>query len=210
MRCARIWRWTRMRPWVERCSGPVPSSRSRSCPGYTIITSGYDFRKGHRLKAASDSYPTRPAISPMPSVLSRSNGHRGASGETWPSMYERPGASLLPRWAGAGTFCSSRAQPDCMTVNLNISYMRLTKCTGRVMCTVMVTCPTTGKSISTGIETDRITFDQLPNVLSHSRCPHCGIEHPWWTREAWLSDREGVWSPGSDPPQGFRPFSRSL
>jgi hypothetical protein len=77
------------------------------------------------------------------------------------------------------------------------------------MCTVLVACPTTGKPVSTGIETDRASFERLPNVLSRSRCPHCGIEHQWWTREAWLSDRDGVWSP-SDPPGAFRPFTRGL
>src|SRR2546425_1701135 len=39
------------RLWVERCSGPVSLSPSRSCPGCTIITSGYDFRKGQPSKA---------------------------------------------------------------------------------------------------------------------------------------------------------------
>jgi len=64
------------------------------------------------------------------------------------------------------------------------------------MCTVMVKCPSTGNPIPTGIETDRATFDKLPNVLSHSRCPHCGLEHPWWTHDAWLSDRQPPWPPG--------------
>src|SRR5438132_796966 len=46
IRCARTWRWARMRPWVGRSSGPVSLSPSRSCPGCTTNTSGYDFRKG--------------------------------------------------------------------------------------------------------------------------------------------------------------------
>src|SRR5262245_52737409 len=45
MRSARTWRWAKTRPWVGRCSGAVLLSPSRSCPDYTIITFGYDFRK---------------------------------------------------------------------------------------------------------------------------------------------------------------------
>src|SRR5207253_8204837 len=47
VRRARTWRWARMRPWVGRPSRPVSLSPSQSCPGCTINTSGYDFRKGH-------------------------------------------------------------------------------------------------------------------------------------------------------------------
>jgi hypothetical protein len=58
---------------------------------------------------------------------------------------------------------------------------------------VMITCPTTGRAISSGIESDRQTFDSLPDTLSRSKCPLCGAEHVWWTREAWLApDGESV------------------
>jgi hypothetical protein len=63
------------------------------------------------------------------------------------------------------------------------------------MSTVMIRCPTTGKSFSTGIETERATFECLRDSLARSRCPHCGLEHVWWTREAWLED-------GDPPGQG--------
>src|SRR5436309_15982000 len=46
IRRARTWRWARMRRWAGRSSGPVSLSPSQSCPGCTINTSGYDFRKG--------------------------------------------------------------------------------------------------------------------------------------------------------------------
>jgi hypothetical protein len=57
------------------------------------------------------------------------------------------------------------------------------------MSTVTIRCPNTDKSIFTGIETDWLTFNRVPDVLMHSRCPHCGLEHAWWTREAWLTER---------------------
>src|SRR5262249_35568740 len=46
MRSGRTWPWAKTRPWVERCSGAVLLSPSRSCPDCTTITSGYNFRKG--------------------------------------------------------------------------------------------------------------------------------------------------------------------
>ena len=58
---------------------------------------------------------------------------------------------------------------------------------------VMITCPNTDRAFSTGIESDPRTFASLPDVLSRSKCPHCGNEHVWWTGEAWLAaDGGGV------------------
>ena len=51
---------------------------------------------------------------------------------------------------------------------------------------VTITCPNTGREISTGIETDAITFENLPDVLNRTHCPVCGLEHLWWKREAHL------------------------
>jgi hypothetical protein len=53
---------------------------------------------------------------------------------------------------------------------------------------VTITCPRTGQQISTGIETDLTSFDGLPDVLVHTRCPACGLEHSWWKREAVLME----------------------
>ena len=44
-------------PWSS-----APLSRSRSCPVYTTIMSGYDFRKGQRLNACSCPWPNRAAL----------------------------------------------------------------------------------------------------------------------------------------------------
>jgi hypothetical protein len=55
---------------------------------------------------------------------------------------------------------------------------------------IMIKCPNTGEFISTGIETDLQNFRALPDVLAHSRCPLCGLEHAWWRREALLEGME--------------------
>jgi hypothetical protein len=57
--------------------------------------------------------------------------------------------------------------------------------------------PHTDRPISTGIELDVETFGQLPDVLSHVKCRECGLEHAWWTREAWLQEAAEV-SPPKD------------
>ena len=59
------------------------------------------------------------------------------------------------------------------------------------MCAVMIKCPATGRAVDTGIETDDASFGLLPDVLSRSRCPHCGGMHSWWKREAWLAEDAG-------------------
>ena len=54
---------------------------------------------------------------------------------------------------------------------------------------VTIRCPNTGKDVATGIETDAASFSQVRDVLARSPCPLCGLEHVWWTREAWLAER---------------------
>ena len=56
------------------------------------------------------------------------------------------------------------------------------------MAILMIKCPHTGRPISTGIEVDPQSFATLPDVLSRVKCPECGLDHAWWTREAWLDD----------------------
>jgi hypothetical protein len=55
-------------------------------------------------------------------------------------------------------------------------------------CKVMVKCATTGRELSTGVEMDSATFEQLPELASRLKCPICGLDHLWSTREAWLDN----------------------
>jgi endogenous inhibitor of DNA gyrase (YacG/DUF329 family) len=54
---------------------------------------------------------------------------------------------------------------------------------------LLIKCPQTGKPVPTGIEVDPKSFANLPDVLSYLKCPECGLDHAWWTREAWLEDQ---------------------
>ena len=35
---------------------------------------------------------------------------------------------------------------------------------------------------------DAPTFKRLPEIRSQIRCPVCGLDHDWSTREAWLGN----------------------
>ena len=55
------------------------------------------------------------------------------------------------------------------------------------MSSVMIKCPTTGRSVSTAIETEPNVFRKLPKMTAHMICPACGQEHLWITSSAWLA-----------------------
>jgi hypothetical protein len=49
-------------------------------------------------------------------------------------------------------------------------------------------CPTTAREFSTGIHVEEDSFRRLPDTVTRAHCPHCGLTHSWWTREARLQD----------------------
>ena len=59
---------------------------------------------------------------------------------------------------------------------------------GASMLSVMIFCPTAERQVYTGIDTDEASFDRLPEVSAHTRCPICGEVHLWTKRKAWLAE----------------------
>lgn len=57
------------------------------------------------------------------------------------------------------------------------------------MSAVMIRCPSTGRAVSTEIETEPGDFRRLPSIRAKMRCPACGQEHVWLTSSAWLEGR---------------------
>jgi hypothetical protein len=55
-----------------------------------------------------------------------------------------------------------------------------------IMGVLMIHCPSTGREVSTGIET--LDVDQLPAVKATVECPACGRIHNWTKHDAWLAD----------------------
>jgi predicted RNA-binding Zn-ribbon protein involved in translation (DUF1610 family) len=54
---------------------------------------------------------------------------------------------------------------------------------------ILTRCPETGKTIQTGLDTETVTFDTLPNVALPVKCPHCGEVHHWRPADAWVWPR---------------------
>jgi predicted RNA-binding Zn-ribbon protein involved in translation (DUF1610 family) len=55
------------------------------------------------------------------------------------------------------------------------------------MSSVMIRCPSTGRPVATGIETEPAVFRRLPRVAARMQCPACGEEHVWNIGTAWLA-----------------------
>ena len=53
---------------------------------------------------------------------------------------------------------------------------------------IWITCPTTGRSVSTGIETDAKSFEALPDFALTLACAACGEIHPWADMQGRLID----------------------
>jgi hypothetical protein len=51
---------------------------------------------------------------------------------------------------------------------------------------IMISCPSTGRPVSTGIET--MDAERLPEVTAKTLCSACGRVHEWTKRDAWLAD----------------------
>jgi hypothetical protein len=58
-----------------------------------------------------------------------------------------------------------------------------------VMAVLMVTCPTTHREFSSGVNINEDSFERLPKTAGKVLCPHCGHVHIWWPREAALAHR---------------------
>ena len=56
------------------------------------------------------------------------------------------------------------------------------------MSSVMITCPNTGRPVSTAIETEPSVFRKLPKINARMVCPACGQEHVWAMSSAWLAN----------------------
>ena len=57
-----------------------------------------------------------------------------------------------------------------------------------VVAVIWITCPTTGRSVSTGIETDAESFEALPAFVLTLVCGACGETHPWADMQGQLID----------------------
>lgn len=54
------------------------------------------------------------------------------------------------------------------------------------MAMVMITCPSTGKAVPTGVEIDAAAFDSSEFGEMNLECPECPEIHPWSKDDAFL------------------------
>ena len=57
---------------------------------------------------------------------------------------------------------------------------------------ILIRCPVTGQAVLTGLTTEIVVLDSLPNVAIPLKCPHCEQTHAWTPMDAWVgqsSDR---------------------
>lgn len=62
---------------------------------------------------------------------------------------------------------------------------------------LLVICPITGKSVSTGIEVEPDVLKSLPRIQSPLHCPACGEKHFWTLDDARLGDEPARSSPAA-------------
>jgi len=56
------------------------------------------------------------------------------------------------------------------------------------MGSVVIQCPTTGRTIPTGIEAEGATFACSPVFFADTYCPECNANHRWFARDAWVEE----------------------
>jgi hypothetical protein len=63
---------------------------------------------------------------------------------------------------------------------------------------IMMNCPTLGKAVPTGLDTETILFNSLRDVLSLTHCPACGQMHKWGRKNSWVEKTNGQDSSNSE------------
>jgi hypothetical protein len=55
------------------------------------------------------------------------------------------------------------------------------------MSDILIYCAVTGQPVPTGLDTETVIFESLPNVEIPVKCPSCGEMHRWRPRDAWVA-----------------------
>ncbi|HEY1778491.1 MAG TPA: hypothetical protein VGG41_20205 [Solirubrobacteraceae bacterium] len=52
----------------------------------------------------------------------------------------------------------------------------------------MITCPTSGEAVWTGVTTSEALFSALATMVFTLQCPVCRLSHHWSGEDAWLEE----------------------
>jgi hypothetical protein len=55
---------------------------------------------------------------------------------------------------------------------------------------IMIHCPITGIAVPTGLTTEIVLFETLPDISLPMLCPSCERIHDWKPTQAWVKDKE--------------------
>jgi hypothetical protein len=55
------------------------------------------------------------------------------------------------------------------------------------MSQVMIRCTESGEGVPAGLRIDAASFE-TSNPSGTVKCPHCGQEHTWSAKDAWIED----------------------
>jgi hypothetical protein len=84
------------------------------------------------------------------------------------------------------------SQPQRMTTAPHTTKTLKTFREELLMGLVMIRCPATGRTISTGIQADGNTFACSPVFIADTYCAVCDTQHRWFARDAWVEERSEI------------------
>lgn len=61
---------------------------------------------------------------------------------------------------------------------------------------ILIRCPRTSMTITTGLKAEWVIFKSLPPVAVPLQCPACGQMHRWKPKDAWI----GILDQAGEPP----------
>jgi hypothetical protein len=58
---------------------------------------------------------------------------------------------------------------------------------------LVISCPTTGRDVSTGLAINRADFEILsPHIGGRASCHHCDADHFWTKKDAWITEVDAL------------------
>jgi hypothetical protein len=54
---------------------------------------------------------------------------------------------------------------------------------------ILIRCFVTGEAVPTGLDTETVAFETLPDIAIPVQCLACGRTHHWRPRSAWVGGR---------------------
>jgi len=71
---------------------------------------------------------------------------------------------------------------------------------------ILTRCPIIGCGVQTGITTQMVNFNSLPNVAVMMHCAACGGDHSWKPSDAWMETDDAL---SSETVQRFAKLGRT-